>query len=80
MRLGIVAGSILLLAGCAAIPPAVSVATWAIEGASLAFSGKSVSDHAISAVTCLGNGRMGCLAPNNYPPPKRFWRHAGPPG
>ncbi len=51
MRLGIVAGPILLLAGCAAIPPAVSVATWAIEGASLAFSGKSVSDHAISAVT-----------------------------
>ena len=51
MRLGIVAGSILLLAGCAAIPPAVSVATWAIEGASLAFSGKSISDHAISAVT-----------------------------
>ena len=50
MRLGIVAGSILLLAGCAAIPPAVSVATWAIEGTSLAFSGKSVSDHAISAV------------------------------
>lgn len=51
MRLGIVAGSVLLLAGCAAIPPAVSVATWAIEGASLAFSGKSISDHAISAVT-----------------------------
>ncbi len=50
MRLGIVAGSILLLAGCAAIPPAVSIATWAIEGATLAFSGKSVSDHAISAV------------------------------
>ncbi len=50
MRLGIAAGSILLLADCAAIPPAVSVATWAIDGATLVFSGKTVSDHAISAV------------------------------
>jgi len=32
-------------------PPAVTVATWAVDGATLALSGKSVSDHAISALT-----------------------------
>jgi hypothetical protein len=51
MHLGLIVGSTLLLAGCAAIPPAVSIATWAIDGTTLAISGKTVSDHAISAVT-----------------------------
>lgn len=51
MRLGLMLGTTLLLAGCAAIPPAVSIATWAIDGATLAISGKSVSDHALSAAT-----------------------------
>lgn len=50
MRASIIVGAILLLAGCVAIPPAVSIASWAINGVSYLASGKSVSDHAISAV------------------------------
>lgn len=50
MRATIIVGAILLLAGCVAIPPVVSIASWAINGVSYLASGKSVSDHAISAV------------------------------
>jgi hypothetical protein len=50
MRTTIIIGVIVLLAGCVAIPPAISIASWAVNGASLMISGKSVSDHAISAV------------------------------
>ncbi len=50
MRAIIAAGSILVLAGCVSIPPAITAASWIINGASYAVSGKSVSDHAISAV------------------------------
>jgi hypothetical protein len=50
MRTTIIIGAIVLLAGCVAIPPAISIASWAVNGASLMISGKSVSDHAISAV------------------------------
>ena len=50
MRATIIVVAILLLAGCVAIPPAVSIASWAINGVSYLASGKSVSDHAISAV------------------------------
>jgi hypothetical protein len=47
----IVLGLILLLsAACVAVPPAVTIASWAINGISYLASGKSVSDHAISAV------------------------------
>lgn len=37
------------LGGCS-IPAPVSISTYAFDGASYAFSGKSLSDHAISAV------------------------------
>ncbi len=50
MRGIIAAGSILVLAGCVSIPPAITIASWVINGASYAISGKGVSDHAISAV------------------------------
>jgi hypothetical protein len=50
MRIAIVIGSILLLAGCISVPPAVTIASWIVDGVSYAVSGKSVSDHAISAV------------------------------
>ena len=39
----------LLLGGCG-LPPAISVASWAIDGISYVASGKSVTDHAISQV------------------------------
>lgn len=38
-----------LLSGCG-IPPAVTIATYALDGAVLAASGKTVRDHALSAV------------------------------
>jgi hypothetical protein len=50
MRATIIVVAVLTLAGCVAIPPAVSIASWAINGVSYLASGKSVSDHAISAV------------------------------
>jgi len=40
----------LLLAGCA-IPPAISIASYVIDGISYAATGKSVTDHGISAAT-----------------------------
>ena len=39
----------LLLAGCG-IPTAVNIAMYAFEGATVAFSGRSTTDHVISAV------------------------------
>lgn len=39
----------ILLSGCA-IPPAVSIASYVLDGISYAATGKSVSDHGISAV------------------------------
>ncbi|WP_085884616.1 SPOR domain-containing protein [Oceanibacterium hippocampi] len=38
-----------LLGGCA-LPPAITAASWALDGISLAMSGKSMTDHALSAV------------------------------
>lgn len=38
-----------LLGGCAAIPPAVSIASYALDGISLLASGRTVSDHMLSA-------------------------------
>ncbi len=40
-----------LLTGCAALPPVVTFATWALGGVTYAVSGKTVSDHAVSSVT-----------------------------
>lgn len=47
---GVVIGAALLLSGCA-LPPALTIASYAIDGFSYLTSGKSVSDHALSAVT-----------------------------
>jgi starvation-inducible outer membrane lipoprotein len=33
MRIAIVIGSILLLAGCISVPPAITIASWVIDGA-----------------------------------------------
>ena len=38
-----------LLGGCAAIPPAVGIASYVVDGVSLLASGRTLSDHAISA-------------------------------
>jgi hypothetical protein len=40
----------LILTGCAGIPPAVTIATTAIDGVSWLASGKTMTDHAISEV------------------------------
>lgn len=42
--------TVLLLTGCAGIPPAVTIATTAIDGVSWLASGKTMTDHAISEV------------------------------
>ncbi len=42
--------ALLGLAGCA-MPPAVSIASFALDGISYLATGKSVSDHALSIVT-----------------------------
>lgn len=50
MRTIVIGVSALLLSGCAGIPPAVTIATTAIDGVSWAASGKTVTDHVISEV------------------------------
>ncbi len=49
MRRAILVISPLILAGCG-LPPAVTIASYALDGISFLSSGKSVSDHALSAV------------------------------
>lgn len=49
--LGVVTSGFALVGGCAALPPMVSAGAAALTGATLAFSGKTPSDHAISAAT-----------------------------
>jgi cell division septation protein DedD len=41
--------AVTLLGGCAAIPPAIGIASYALDGISLLASGKTVSDHVLSA-------------------------------
>ncbi len=48
---GLLAPLLLLLAGGCAVPPAVSVASLAADGVSYVTTGKSVTDHGISAAT-----------------------------
>jgi len=50
MRFLVLGAVALALSGCAAIPPAVSIASLALDGASWAVSGKTMSDHALSEV------------------------------
>lgn len=49
LRHGLV-GGVLLLAGCG-LPPAVVIASYAIDGVSYVTTGKSMTDHALSAAT-----------------------------
>ena len=49
LRLGFLAVLAVGLGGCS-IPTPVSIATYAVDGASYAMTGKSMSDHALSAV------------------------------
>ncbi len=44
-------GLVVALSGCLALPPAIQLASLAIDGISYMQTGKSVSDHALSAVT-----------------------------
>lgn len=47
-----VSGAVLSLSGCiVALPPAIQMASLALDGASYLATGKSVTDHAISTVT-----------------------------
>lgn len=46
---GLALVSMFLLAGCA-VPPAVTIASFVADGVSYAMTGKSTTDHAISAV------------------------------
>lgn len=49
LRLGLFIAIAISAAGCV-LPPALTIATYAIDGISLVVSGKSVSDHAISVL------------------------------
>src|SRR5258708_1977380 len=49
LRMAAIASATALLAGCGIVPPLVSVASYALDGLSLVASGKSLSDHALSA-------------------------------
>ena len=44
-------GMVVALSGCLALPPAIQLASLAIDGISYMQTGKSMSDHALSAVT-----------------------------
>lgn len=48
MKAPIAAGAALILSGCG-LPPTLVIASYALDGASLLSTGKSVSDHALSA-------------------------------
>lgn len=43
--------AVTLLGGCGAIPPAIGLMSYAVDGVSLLASGKTLSDHAISAAS-----------------------------
>lgn len=52
VKLSVLAGLAMSLSGCiVALPPAIQMASLALDGVSYATTGKSVTDHAISTVT-----------------------------
>ena len=51
MRTIFAMGLVFSLAGCAAIPPVVTFASWALGGVTYSASGKMVADHAVSSIT-----------------------------
>lgn len=50
LRAGLLVGAVAILGGCVSLPPAVMVASYMASGVSLAASGKTLTDHAISTV------------------------------
>lgn len=73
MRMSFALVGLPLFLGACGLPPAVSVASWALDGLSYAVSGKSVADHAISEVAqqdCallrVVQGRQICEADADY--------------
>jgi len=52
LKISAVAGLVMSLSGCiVALPPAIQLASLALDGVSYATTGKSVTDHAISGIT-----------------------------
>lgn len=52
LKISAAAGLLMSLSGCiVALPPAIQLASLALDGVSYAASGKSVTDHAISGIT-----------------------------
>ncbi|MCK5546928.1 MAG: hypothetical protein KAI27_06105, partial [Rhodospirillaceae bacterium] len=51
LRITSALGMVVALSGCLALPPALQLASLAIDGISYMQTGKSISDHALSAVT-----------------------------
>ncbi|MDH5188197.1 MAG: hypothetical protein OEW37_04490 [Rhodospirillaceae bacterium] len=51
LRITSALGLVVALSGCLALPPAIQFASLALDGFSYMSTGKSVSDHAISAFT-----------------------------
>jgi len=52
MKLSIISGLVISLSGCIfALPPAIQLASLALDGVSYATTGKTVADHAISTLT-----------------------------
>ncbi|MDH3335767.1 MAG: hypothetical protein OEL50_03895 [Rhodospirillaceae bacterium] len=49
LRVSSAFGLVVALSGCLALPPAIQIASLALDGFSYMSTGKSVSDHAISA-------------------------------
>ena len=52
LKISVAAGLLMSLSGCiVALPPAIQLASLALDGVSYATTGKSVTDHAISGIT-----------------------------
>jgi len=78
MRCAVILALPLLLGGCA-LPPVIGAVAYLIDGASYVETGKSVSDHALSAVAhedCamwrLLKGELICQGPNDKGKPNMF--------
>lgn len=66
IKIAVVAGSVVSLSGCiVALPPAVQMASLALDGVSYLATGKSVTDHAISTVTAQDCAMLRMLKGDN---------------
>lgn len=66
MRLIVLGAAALALSGCMGLPPAVTVASLALDGASWAVSGKTISDHALSEVAGADCQLIGILEDGRF--------------